>query len=93
MSIVYSEIVRDQIDELLRNGDSTVQEYEQRLRLTAAHEIGHQPLYGIGEAAQHAENGLMQDGGHMDLGAADTPFKAKSVKRFRQVREWRQKEQ
>jgi hypothetical protein len=93
VSIVYCEVIRDLLDGPLRNGGSTVQEYEQRLRLTVAHEIGHQPLYGIGEAAQHAEDGLMQDGGHMDLGVPDTPFKAKSVKRFRQISEWRQKQQ
>jgi hypothetical protein len=93
VSIVYSEVVRDQIDDLLRNGAATIQEYEQRLRLTAAHEIGHQPLYGIGETTQHAENGLMADGGHNGLGAADTPFSALSIKRFRNVNQWRQKAQ
>lgn len=92
VSIVYSEVVRDLIDKSLRNGNVTIQEYEQRLRLTAAHEIGHQPLYGLGEAVQHAEDGLMQDGGHMDMGAPDTPFTAKSIKRFRDVHQWRQKE-
>lgn len=93
VSIIYSEVVRDVIDESLRNGSATIQDYEQRLRLTAAHEIGHQPLYGIGEAAQHAEDGLMADGGHNGFGSADTPFAAKSIKRFREVHQWRQKEQ
>jgi hypothetical protein len=93
VSIVYSEVVRDLIDVSLRNGGVTIGEYEQRLRLTVAHEIGHQPLYGIGEATQHAENGLMSDGGHNGLGAADTPFSAKSIKRFRIVNQWRQKAQ
>ncbi len=92
VSIIYSEVLRDLIDDMLRNGSITIQEYEQRLRLTAAHEIGHQPLYGSGEAVQHGELGLMQDGGHDGLGATDTPFAAKSVKRFRSVHYWRQKE-
>jgi hypothetical protein len=93
VSIVYSEVIRDLIDKSLRNGSATIQEYEQRLRLTAAHEIGHQPLYGLGEEAHHDEDGLMVDGGHADMGAADTPFSAKSVKRFRKVHQWRQKEE
>lgn len=93
LSIIYSEVIRDLLDGPLRSGTATIQEYEQRLRLTAAHEIGHQPLYGLGEAVHHAEDGLMQDGGHSDLGAPDTPFTAQSVKRFREVYRWRQKEQ
>ncbi|MGL4399602.1 MAG: hypothetical protein ACRCXD_07015 [Luteolibacter sp.] len=93
VSIVYSEVVRDLIDDSLRNNSITASEYEQRLRLTAAHEIGHQPLYGIGEEIQHAEGGLMQDGGHTDMAAPDTPFTPKSIKRFRSVHQWRQKAQ
>ncbi|NQX02698.1 hypothetical protein HQ447_18720 [bacterium] len=92
VSIIYSEVLRDLMDDSLRNGSATIQDYEQRLRLTAAHEIGHQPLYGLGETVQHEEDGLMADGGHNALGASDTPFAAKSVKRFRDVHHWRQKE-
>ena len=93
VSIVYGEVIRDLLDDGLRNGFATIQDYEQRLRLTAAHEIGHQPLYGIGEAVQHDEDGLMVDGGHAGLGSQDTPFSAKSIARFRKIYQWRQKEQ
>lgn len=91
VSIIYSEVVRDIIDAALRTGGS-INNYEQRLCLTAAHEIGHQPLYGLGEAAHHGEDGLMVDGGHAGMDGPDTPFTSKSIKRFRSVHQWRQKE-
>ena len=91
VSIIYSEAIRDLLEPSFRNDTIGVFEYERKLRLTMAHEIGHQPLYQQGES-QHLENGLMVDGGHIALGGDATPFSPLSIKRFRMVSNWRQKE-
>jgi hypothetical protein len=91
ISVIYSETIRDGLDSQFRENTIGNFEYERRLRLTAAHEIGHQPLYSLGND-HHLEDGLMQDGGHGGLGGNETPFSPLSLKRFRSVFKWRQKD-
>ena len=93
-SIVWVENVRDTLDVIFRNtnedNNALNVEIVRRIKLTAAHEIGHQPHYMLGEA-QHDEGGLMQEGGDGSIGGGvNSEFKAKSVKRFRSVHKWRE---
>jgi hypothetical protein len=93
-SIVWVENIRDNLDDILRNPGSdnpaTNEEIVRRIKLTAAHEIGHQPSYMQGEG-HHDELGLMQEGGDDGIGPGEnSKFRALSIKRFRNVKKWRE---
>jgi hypothetical protein len=93
-SIVWVENVRDTLDVNFRNpnedNNALNMEIVRRIKLTAAHEIGHQPHYLLGEA-HHEEGGLMQEGGDDSIGGGEnSEFSAASVKRFRSLHKWRE---
>jgi hypothetical protein len=94
LSIVWVENVRDTLDVNFRNPNEDKNalnmEIVRRVKLTAAHEIGHQPHYLLGEA-HHEEGGLMQEGGDDSVGGGEnSEFSAASVKRFRSLHKWRE---
>jgi hypothetical protein len=100
-SVVYMEGIRERVfgvDRLLprvgwrdidfNNTNFTnrlEREYLQWLYGTIAHEIGHSPG-GQGEGADHAEEGLMQEGG--DFMTSGAPFSPKTIRRFRNATKW-----
>jgi hypothetical protein len=88
------ENVRDTLDVNFRNPNEDKNalnmEIVRRVKLTAAHEIGHQPHYLLGES-HHEEGGLMQEGGDDSVGGGEnSEFSAASVKRFRSLHKWRE---
>jgi hypothetical protein len=91
-SVVYAEAARDILDSELRNASNDNDEMNKtivrRIKLAAAHEIGHQPHFLMGEA-HHDEGGQMQAGGEAGFGH-DTPFSPETIKRFRSIFSWRQ---
>ena len=94
-SVVYIEQIRDIIDEILRAqpqaNASMNTEIDIRIKLTAAHEIGHHPRFLLGDA-HHDEQGLMGEGGYNAFGGIgdSTIMSAKSIRRFRNTHSWRQ---
>ncbi len=54
------------------------------IAITIAHELGHAPGDNLA-SADHAEEGLMKNGGASDT---KVPFSALSIKRFRQTNDW-----
>ncbi len=99
-STVFVEACRDQIsfDYTLRLSASSSPEVKRdildRLNLyiiaTAIHEMGHQPGTGDNDA-DHAEKGLMRDGGMNPNNPTYLEFSAETVLRFRKAHTWTKK--
>ncbi len=92
-SVVFVEHNRDILESNFRNTPNDHPalntEVDLRIKLTAAHEIGHHPQFLLANA-HHDEGALMQEGGYKGFGnvGPDTKFSPDSIKRFRSTLSW-----